>query len=182
MLPPDDPSDLIRQCIGGNQHAWAALIDRYAGLVYAIARAHRLDESDCDDVAQAVFAALVRRLDRIERPEALPGWLSVSARRESWRVARRVRARGPSAHPEPVFLQPDEVEDLERRFALRDAFERLDARCRDLLNALFAPNAPTSYHDVSARLGIPVGSIGPTRLRCLDRLAGLMNARPDPPA
>lgn len=174
-MPPDD---LLERCLAGDQAAWSALVDRYAGLVYAIARAHRLDEPACDDVAQAVFAALVRRLPELREPRALPGWISTSAQRECWRVRARTR-REPVGTPaddgSPVQPAPDRLEAIEQAQRVREALDELGGRCRDLLVALYMTGtAEPDYPALSRQLGMPVGSIGPTRARCLAKLARIL--------
>ncbi len=178
---PRSTTELVQQCLSGDSEAWRALIDEFAGLVYGVARQHGLSDHQADDVAQTVFAQLVRSLGSIQDPAALPGWLSTSARRESWRVLRaRARDTRMDQTPEPAALSTSEIslESLEQAQTVRSALLRLEPRCRDLLWALFLGPQPPDYTRISGELSIPVGSIGPTRKRCLAKLADLMP--PDP--
>ena len=169
--------DLVARARGGEIQAWSALLDRFDPLISSICRKYRLDRADTDDVSQSVWLRLVDQLDKIRDPAALPGWLATTARRECGRVARA--ARGPHA---AVFgLDAENLPDAqaeaaeqellaaERHAALREAFTHLPPACQRLVAELTA-DPPLPYAEVSAKLGIPVGSIGPTRNRCLDRM------------
>jgi RNA polymerase sigma factor (sigma-70 family) len=186
-----DPSvtDLVTRAREGDKQAWDALVEMYAPLVWSICRGHRLGGADADDVGQTVWLYLVEQLDKIRDPVALPGWLATTTRRECCRVlraARRPQAAGYVLDAEDVPDQQsgnaeDELLAAERRAALREAFAHLPPTCQRLL-AILMEDPPVPYAEISARLGIPVGSIGPTRGRCLDKLrsypaiAALINA------
>lgn len=175
--PPPEVADLVRAAAAGDQAAWDALVDRYTGLVWSIARGHRLGHADAADVAQTTWLRLVEHLDRIVNPAAVGSWLATTARRESLRVL----GRGSRAVPTDSdwLLEPpaaDRPPDVDHRLlrdelddALWEAFEQLPSRCRTLLRVLLA-DPPPRYEEVSAALDMPVGSIGPTRGRCLERL------------
>jgi RNA polymerase sigma factor (sigma-70 family) len=182
---------LVVQARDGDKDAWDAIVDRYAPLIWSICRRYQLDRTDADDVAQSVWLRLVDQLDVIREPAALPGWIATTTRRECGRVvtaARRREAFGsgldaeniPDGHPDEAEA---EVLAAERNAALREAFGALPAQCQRLL-ALLITDPPVSYADISAELGIAVGSIGPSRARCLDRVrrypavAALINADP----
>lgn len=184
-----DP-ELLERCRAGDHRAWSTLVDRFAPLVYAIARRHSLHSAACDDVAQSVFVALVRRLPSIRAADALPAWLATAARRESRRHlahARKLRDRDLSAGSErPTLADPPDatLEAIEQQSALRIAIADLGGRCRRLLELLyFQPSAP-DYSDIARQLAMPVGSIGPTRRRCITKLLRLMEPNqpgPDEP-
>jgi RNA polymerase sigma factor (sigma-70 family) len=169
-------SDLVARCIAGEEQAWRDLTERYADLVYGIARRAGLADAEAGDVVQEVFLSLLKHLARIEDPRRLPGWLLQTARRESWRQRRRARS---AAARERQAAQPESAEDLlpaevlashERRQAVRAAFRALGERCRRLLDALFYGGPGRPYAAIAEELGMPVGSIGPTRRRCLTAL------------
>ncbi|WP_434739670.1 RNA polymerase sigma factor [Micromonospora sp. SH-82] len=180
--PPRDTPGLVAAAADGDERAWAHLVHRYTPLVSAVVRAYGLDRADAADVNQTVWLRLVEHLGRLEESAALPAWLVTTTRRECHRLVRLSRRTQPFdpyddpgggivgavAMAEPA--SPDE--DLlraERRQALRDAFAQLPPRCQELL-ALLTADPPPTYRDVSERLGMPVGSIGPTQARCLAKL------------
>jgi RNA polymerase sigma factor (sigma-70 family) len=187
----DDPvvAGLVACAKGGDKQAWDALVERYAPLIWSICRGYRLGRADADDVGQSVWMCLVDQLDKIRDPAALPGWLATTTRRECWRVVGA--ARGPNA----VVCAPDaetipdgqagavehELLAAERHAALREAFTHLPPAGQRLI-AMLVADPPVPYAEISIRLGIPIGSIGPTRSRCLDKMrrypaiAALINA------
>lgn len=172
---PPGTVELVRAAAGGDQSAWDELVRRYAALVWSVARAHRLDATDAADVSQTTWLRLVEHLGRLREPEHLGGWLVTTARRECLRVLARtgrelpddtagVDRAGPAEDSPEGHLLTDE-----RRRLLWQALQLLPPRCQTLLRTL-AGSPDASYADVSAALGMPVGSIGPTRMRCLDQL------------
>ena len=187
----DDPAvtDLVARARNGDKQAWDALVERYAPLIWSICRRHQLRTTDADDISQSVWLRLVNRLDRIREPAALPGWLATTTRRECRRVVRTARGSRPVDYALDVENLPDElartadqeVLEAERHAALRQAFGALDPFSRQLV-ALLIQDPPVPYAEISARLGIAVGSIGPYRGRCLEKLrrhpaiAALINA------
>jgi len=192
----DDPgaAGLVARVRGGDKHAWDALVERYAPVIWSMCRQYRLGRADADDVGQSVWLRLVDHLDQIREPAALPGWLATTTRRECARLVRA--ARGPHAARYPLDAETiaDEQagaadQDLlaaERHAALRQAFADLPPDGQRLI-ALLIADPPVPYLEISARLGIPVGSIGPTRRRYLDRMrrhpaiAALTGDWPGPP-
>jgi RNA polymerase sigma factor (sigma-70 family) len=165
---------LVRAAAAGDQSAWNELVARFEGLVWATARAHRLNRADAADVSQTVWLRLVENLDRIRDPERLGGWIATTARRESLRFLR-LNGRELASDEADTFEAPsDESTDLklmteERDTALWSAFKRLSERCQSLLRLLVSQDEP-SYEEIGAALDMPVGAIGPTRMRCLDKL------------
>jgi RNA polymerase sigma factor (sigma-70 family) len=168
---------LVARARDGDKQAWDALVERYAPLVWSICRQHRLDGADTADVGQNVWLKLVEQLDRIRDPAALPGWLATTTRRECWRVLRA--GHGPEAAGYALDAEniadrqsetaEDELLRAERHAVLREAFARLPP-CSQELMTLLMTDPPVPYAEISDRLGIPVGSIGPTRRRCLEKL------------
>ena len=175
----DDPSviALVDRVGGGDQAAWDELIERYAPLVWSICARYQLDRHDVDDIGQSVWLLLVENIRNLREPAALPGWLATTTKHECLRVLRSAQRHHFAGMPPedqvlPEFTAPmieQEVIEAERNAALRTAFAELPANCHELLSMLIA-DPPPGYTQISARLGIPVGSIGPTRARCLDRL------------
>ncbi len=171
----EETSDLVAAAAAGDSAAWDALVGQYSGLLWSIARGFRLSTADAGDAVQTTWLRLVENLDRIEDPSRLPGWLATTVRRECLRLLKRGGRERLSADDDLPDLA-DDADPLdthlltqERDAALWVAFARLPERCRVLLRALLA-SAPTSYAEISAALGLPIGSIGPTRGRCLDQL------------
>jgi RNA polymerase sigma factor (sigma-70 family) len=163
--------DLVTAARGGDRRAWDALIERYAPLIWSICRRHQLSQADAEDVGQSIWLRLVDQLDKIREPAALPGWLSTTTRRE----CQRVRSHAVTCTLNTETLRDDqepadqELLTAERHAALREAFTHLPQAGQQLMAMLIA-DPPVPYAEISARLGIPVGSIGPTRSRCLDRM------------
>jgi RNA polymerase sigma factor (sigma-70 family) len=175
----DDPSliCLVTRARTGDKQAWDALVERYAPLVWSICRRHQLCRADAEDVGQSVWLRLVEHLDNLRNPAALAGWLATTTQRECCGVLRATRgpqAAGPVQDAESIpdgqtATAEEELLIAERHMALLDAFTRLPPRFQQLL-ALLIEDPPVPYAKISATLGIPVGSIGPTRRRCLDML------------
>lgn len=169
-------TNLVSAAATGDQAAWNAIVDRFSSLVWATARAHRLARDDASDVAQTTWLRLVEHLDRIREPERLGAWLATTARHESLRVIRRGARELPSGETDLFEAPADEtldklLVDPERDSALWRAFAALSERCKSLLRLLMADEEP-SYEEIGAALGMPIGAIGPTRGRCLDKLRG----------
>lgn len=164
----------MEACLRGDESAWSALVERYAGLVHGLARRAGLDPEDAADAAQEVFVIAWRNLGLLDRPGAVGGWLATIARREAWRIKRRRdRERGDELSAgdaaEPARVE-GEMLAAERRHWLERGIARLGERCGDLLDLLFLRRPAASYEEVSEALGMPIGSIGPTRARCLEKL------------
>jgi RNA polymerase sigma factor (sigma-70 family) len=178
-MPCDDSAviDLVARARSGDAQAWDALIERYDPLIWSICRRYRLGQADADDARQSVWLRLVDQLDKIREPAALPGWIATTTRRECGRLARA--AHGPRAviyalDADSIPDQQAEAADqelltAERHAALREAFTYLPPEGQQLI-AMLTADPPMPYVEISARLGIPVGSIGPTRSRCLDKI------------
>jgi RNA polymerase sigma factor (sigma-70 family) len=166
--------ELIEAARDGDERAWGEIVDRFEGLIWATTRAHRLSPAAAADVVQTAWLRLLENLDRIRDPERLGVWLATTARHECLRHIR-LGAREVPVFDELVFEQagdqPVEAELLtrERSDALRRALAGIGERCQALLRMLASVRQP-SYEEISAALGMPVGAIGPTRARCLEKL------------
>jgi RNA polymerase sigma factor (sigma-70 family) len=171
--PCSSVAELVGRAAAGDQRAWDAIVERYSGLVWSICRACGLNPADAAEVSQTTWLRLVQHLASLRDPERIGSWLSMTARREAWRIHRQsartlpVEAMDQFETDEP---SGDEVDrgllDAERHEALREAFSSLPSRCQQVLRLLMSDPAP-SYVEVAAALDMPVGSIGPTRGRCL---------------
>jgi RNA polymerase sigma factor (sigma-70 family) len=177
----DEPSPvprLVAAALGGELSAWQELTARYTSLVLSVVRRHRLQDDDAEDVVQTVWLRLVEHLGELREPAALPGWISTTARNECLRV---IRARKVMPSPDPFGHRSEAGVDptgepldapmlgAEKHEALLAALAELPPRQRALLTLLLE-DPPLPYEQVSLRLGIPVGSIGPTRARALARI------------
>jgi len=168
-----DVDSAVRAAAQGQSWGWAALVDRFGGLVRGVARRHGLASHDVDDVAQATWMRLVEHIPELRNPEAIPGWLATTARRESLMVLRRSDRECPieeivaAAPVEPV--NESRLVVAERRAAVRAGVKQLKGRQRELITMMLCDPAP-DYAHISQSLRIPQGSIGPTRQRGLDRL------------
>lgn len=172
-------ADLVAAASRGDQRAWGELVERYAGLVRAVARSFRLPDADVADVFQTVWLRFAEHIDRLRDPERAGAWLASTARNECIRL---VRASGRVVVTDDFEDRPGDLGGVdqellraERRSELRAAFPHLSDPCRRLFSA-FMTDPPPTYEEVSTRLGMPVGSIGPTRGRCLERLRRLLVA------
>jgi RNA polymerase sigma factor (sigma-70 family) len=186
---------LVMRVRTGDERAWDTLVERYAPLIWSLCRRYRLNATDTCDVAQSVWLKLADELGKIRDPAALPGWLATTTRRECQRVLNTAQAPHAARHRlDPENSPDDQAKTLEqgllaaeRHAALREAFADLPPCCQQLI-ALLTEDPPVSYAEVSARLGVPAGSIGPNRRRCLDKLrhhpaiAALINADEAPTA
>lgn len=166
--------DLLAQCRRGDDVAWAQLLDRYERLVYSVPLGYGLSRHDAADVAQATFAELVRSLDAIQDAAALGAWLATVARRTTWRQIARRRNLDERDLDTVVGDDVDPwhewIDTWTDRHWVVEGLLALGGPCRDLLVGLYLDPDEPSYADLAARLGRPVGSIGPTRGRCLDKL------------
>jgi RNA polymerase sigma factor (sigma-70 family) len=177
---PDDLAVLVRRASAGDRQAWEELVERFAPLVWSVCRRLGLARPDAEDAGQQVWLRLFEHLAELREPAALPGWLVTTTKRECMRVlhGRRQQAAltymaGAGDHDVAAGQVLTSVDEAllaaEREAALRDAFRQLRPECRQLLE-LLAHDPPVRYREISAKLGIAIGSIGPTRGRCLDAL------------
>lgn len=188
MIDPICDETLVQQCVRGESAAWSRLIDRYTPLVDTVARRAGLDRHGAADVLQTVFARLFEHLPRMDHPQRLQAWIVTASKRESWRQYRRGRrtvsmtASEDSCDCEPVWelvdrsvIAEDALSQRQQVDQLRAGLCQLDGRCRDLLELLFPrDDEPLSYAEIARRLDAPIGSIGPTRSRCLDKLRRML--------
>ncbi|MGQ0519747.1 MAG: RNA polymerase sigma factor [Actinomycetota bacterium] len=168
--------ELVRLAGQGDRDAWDALVMRFEGLVWSIARGHRLDSAAAADVSQTVWLRLVENLDRLREPDRVGAWLAATARNECLRVLRLSGRQVPTDFEAEVDPLPNEVDQVdagllagERNQELWQAFAGISERCQVLLRLLIA-DPPPSYDEIATLLDMAVGSIGPTRARCLEHL------------
>ena len=179
-MDDDDESPitaLVAAAADGDARAWSEIVTRYSPLLVAVIRKYRLSTSEVEDVAQTVWLRAVEQLANLREPRALPQWIIVTARREALRQVTGGRRTQPRDPLDPVWstsaattTDPDErLIHAERHEALLAGLAELPERQRELILLLVA-NPPLTYEEIHRRTGIPIGSIGPTRGRALERL------------
>jgi len=175
-------SELLSACLAHHGWAWDALVDRYKGLVYSIALRTGLSQDDAADVFQTVFGLLLQHLPTIREPQGLAAWFITTTKRECWRLLRK-RQREVTGSELPALFAAAEgwLHNLAaeeslwvRRALIGDALALIGERCRKLLSLLYLEPEEPSYDEISARLAMPLGSIGPTRARCLRKMRELL--------
>jgi RNA polymerase sigma factor (sigma-70 family) len=182
----DSDSQLVLACRRGDQLAWEKLIRRYQRLIYAIPLRAGLDEDQAAEIFQDVFTTFFQKLNDIEEPHRLQAWLVTTARRKTWRTIAKSQARlrqdtqalegtnEADAVRDETPLPDEQLLILEEQHLIRTAVSSLDERCQKLVEMLFYRAQPPSYAEIAAELGIPEGSIGPTRARCLGKLLRIL--------
>jgi RNA polymerase sigma factor (sigma-70 family) len=173
---------LVRRAAAGDRGAWEGLVDQFARLIWSITAEFKLVESDAADVAQTTWLRLLEHIDRIEYPDRVGSWLAATARNECLRslaARKRIVLSDDDVQLGGALTHEHEIDERlladERAETVRDALSRLPRRWQRLLEMLMA-DPPASYADISDELELPVGSIGPTRGRCLARLRVLLQA------
>jgi RNA polymerase sigma factor (sigma-70 family) len=174
-----DPISLVLAARDGSRAAWEELVDRFTPLLWVVARGHRLSSEDAADAVQMTWLRCVERLDQIRDPDSIAAWLTTICRRECLGIVRRhARARSEPIADDAAMTDPlatdaaDALIKQEERNILREMISRLPQRQRRVLLALFDPNegADSGYREIAQQLDLPVGSLGPTRQRALQRL------------
>jgi RNA polymerase sigma factor (sigma-70 family) len=182
LLVPTN-AELLAGCARGDRVAWNRLVDRYTPMMWSVARSYRLGSADCEDVIQATWIRVFNSLRTIHSPERLGGWIATATGREALKHLQAQRKHIPVGdgraldRPDDAAALPEDVVvGRDRDARLLEAFRDLSPQCRELLG-LLTQDPPPSYDELSAALNIPRGSIGPTRSRCLTRLAKVLAAR-----
>ena len=183
---PQTEQRLLDACRQGDAAAWEELVRKYERLVFSIPLRLGLSRNEADDIYQLTFTYLLQNLDAIHDSSRLVGWLATVARRQTWLFIHRARRETPTLDEmEDVHLSADavmlgqsdidKIDRWEMTMWLDQGLASLDPRCRDLLAALYFETDRPVYADIAAKFGMPVGSVGPTRARCLARLKQFMN-------
>jgi RNA polymerase sigma factor (sigma-70 family) len=182
-------AELVAACLTGDMSSWDTLILRYSGFVYALILRTGLANADADDVFQNVCVRLYQNLDQLRHTDRLTNWLAVTIRHEIWTVHRRHRPTSVLSELSEHIWETDDIQKiageappdpeeallaLETQHLVRQCLDHLPEDCRKLLTLLYCEDPPCSYADVTQRLGMPPGSIGPKRARCLRRLEKLL--------
>jgi RNA polymerase sigma factor (sigma-70 family) len=173
-----DPAELLARVGEGDESAWNELVDQFAGLVWSVARSFRLGKAATDDVVQTVWLRLAENSSRIRQPDRLASWLATTTRNESLRVIRQASRftnaddRYEASDPTSPSID-DRLVDVDDRERVMAAFGLLTEEDQRFLRLLCAV-PPIDYETIAEILGRPIGSIGPTRARCLERLRRLI--------
>ena len=173
-------AELLERCLELDESAWEELVFRYQGLVYSTALEVGLQAEDAGDVFQDVWTEFFRSIRRIRSPHGLPRWLMVATRRLSWKVAvrnRRMISEIPPDLVDPWALPDETIEFLESRRRIEIALNQVGSPCSGLLRYLFLENPPLDYREVAKKTGLAMGSIGPARLRCMQKLRRILKRR-----
>ncbi len=177
--------ELVIACRGGDESAWEAITYKFQNLLFSIPRRAGLGKDLASDVLQDVFTTLYLKIDLLEKPEFLRAWLITTTKHKTMHlISRETRGRPRSIgddENDPAFeiadkspLADDMLIRLEREEQIENAFTEIDDRCRQLLMMLYLDGDKVSYSEIADKLDIPLGSIGPTRARCLDKLLKLI--------
>jgi RNA polymerase sigma factor (sigma-70 family) len=176
LAPKWNDTRLVKECLSGNEAAWAQLIDKYKALIYSIPIKYNLPAQEAADVFQATCVELLVRLPELREPRALPKWLMQVAHHECYRVKRlsqRVVSRdSEEGTPEPEIppIAESLVAQTQEEQMLREAVATLTPQCRRLVEMLFFESPSRPYAEVAAELSLAPGSIGFTRQKCIERL------------
>jgi RNA polymerase sigma factor (sigma-70 family) len=176
-MDAEELSSLVRAAADGDEHAWEALVDHFSGLIWSVVGAYGLAWADAADVTQVTWLRLVEHLGRLRDPTRVGAWLVTTTRRECLDRLRAANRESPAGDersfedlefggpsPESRILQS------ERESLVWRAFRQLGGRCQELIRVLILAQPALSYQEVADALEMPIGSIGPTRARCLDEL------------
>ncbi len=166
--------DLIRRCIEGDQEAWKQLVRRYERLIYSIALRICRDSETAADVLQQVCLELYQRLDEVRNTATLPSWIATVTRRKSCDYWRSYQPAEPMLDDGPADSE-DIFANIERQHTLERAMASLPERNRRLMQMLYMSGHDYSYQEIAQQLGMPVASIGPTRIRSLKKLRKLLS-------
>ena len=169
-------AELIEDCLKGNQNAWETLIRRYQNLIYSVPIRYHFSAHDSADVFQHVCVTLLEKLKTLRNSHTLSSWLYVTTKRHCWKIAKKQKM-------ETEFIEDNEFsnepgsENLVLQHQIKSCVNQLSEKCRELISALYYIDPPLSYDEITEKLGIPFGSIGPTRARCLEKLKKILSGK-----
>lgn len=168
-------SDLVAECLRGNEEAWLALVNKYKRLIYSVPIKYGASSEDAADILQSVFMELFSELPKLQKAESLKAWLMVVTSRKCFHWYRQKRLEFTlddieAEYPQAIAVSAPEIVEAEKEQLLRDGIAQLPQRCQELVRLLFYEQPPIPYAEVAKRVGLATGSIGFTRARCLERL------------
>ena len=169
-------ASLIQACLDGKDAAWRELIERYGRLVYSIPLRYGLSSVDADDVFQNVFTIVFNQLARLRNQKLMAAWLITITWREARRVAKHTHIQNDLDEDMEDNQSPplDQLQRWEQQHIVHQALRQLESPCRELLTILFLETPTPSYEEIAKRLGMPIGSIGPTRARSFKKLESIL--------
>jgi len=182
MQGPLQDELLVKECLSGNEDAWSALIDKYKNLIFSIPIKRGFSSEDAADIFQAVCLALVSELPRLRQSRALPAWLIQTTSHKCFRWQNTIQRYSDTElqkemQSDEAAKVPEElVAQIEREQIVRDSVSELPTNCKRVIELLFY-SATLSYNDLAAALETPKGSIGPIRMRCLEKLRRLLEEK-----
>jgi RNA polymerase sigma factor (sigma-70 family) len=176
LLDAKSDSELIENCLKGNQEAWETLIRRYSNLIYSVPIRYHFSAQDAADVFQHVCVTLLEKLKTLRNTETLSSWLYITTKRHCWKIAKKQKMEVELEEHEGFSTEP-KGEDLILQHQMKSGLQQLSEKCRELLEALYYADPPLSYDEITGKYGIPFGSIGPTRARCLEKLKKILSGR-----
>ena len=178
--PPDiqeytqlDDATLVSACLNGDEQAWVTLLERYNRLIYTIPLRFGFTKAMADEIHQETCLIMLEKLDTLQDREQLRSWLMTVTRRaciKRWRTKTIEEVELTDAEQVGYSTIEENMGRLEEQFLVQEAFTQISERCQHLLQSLFLTDPPLSYDEISEQLDISLGSIGPTRSRCLDKL------------
>ncbi len=168
-------AELIKRCIAGDEEAWEFLVMRYNRLIFSVALSICHDRDVAADMLQQVYLEMYQKLGDLRDTDKLPGWLSTIARRKTYNHLRSVGLTDELSDDDRPVEATDDLVRLERQHLLERALDQMADRCRRLIELLYLSPTEPSYNEISVELGMPVASIGPTRIRCLNKLRKILS-------
>jgi RNA polymerase sigma factor (sigma-70 family) len=169
-------AELIEFCLQGDSASWEALIRKYQNLIYSVPLKHRLSAQDAADIFQSVCVVMMQKLNTLRQSQTLASWLYVTTRRQCWKLLRK-QSREVEIDENVEDVVEDSAEDVVLQHQIRMGLAQLSDKCRELLTALYYDDPPLSYDDITKKFGVPYGSIGPNRARCLERLKKILGRK-----
>ena len=167
---------LIERCLKGEQDAWEAIIRRYQNLIYSVPIRYHFSSQDAADVFQHVCVILLEKLKTLRNSETLSSWLYITTKRQCWKIAKKKKMETELQETSDE-ISDSNSENLVLQHQIKTGVDQLSGKCRDLIFALYYADPPYSYDQITEKLGIPFGSIGPTRARCLEKLRKMLSGK-----
>ncbi|HSE42963.1 MAG TPA: RNA polymerase sigma factor [Acidobacteriota bacterium] len=176
LLEEQPDAQLIENCLNGDQASWEALIRRYQNLIYSVPIRYHFSASDAADVFQHVCVTMLEKLKTLRNTQTLSSWLYVTTKRHCWKISKKQRMEVELEDGDRYADEP-QGESLIFQHQVKSSLDQLSEKCKELIRALYYADPPLSYDEITAKFGIPFGSIGPTRARCLEKLRKVLTGK-----